>query len=379
MDLIGRKLLIISHTLHAVGYMNKIVGWGPTVTEINHLSYKWEEVVHIACLTQDPPEQSLIPYTNTNIRFCSIPLFGGISIMDKLTVLTHFPRICKVILKELRNSTHVQIRLPMGIGVYILPLFYFFPRKFELWIKYATNWGHVSSSFGYRFQRWFLDMNFLKCCVTINGNWPNQSKHLITFENPCITSKQLDFGYTIKKDFKKQFKVVFAGRLEDSKGVKYLLDIIEELNYDKISEWVFLGDGPLLNELKNKFSLIGKTARFLGFVSQDEVHKEFYDAHFLVLPSKSEGFPKVIAEAWNYKCIPISSSVGSISHYLYHGVNGFLIQELNSLGVKCSINDALNTSYDVLEQISLKGHELASKFTYDKYIGHLNQSIFNGY
>lgn len=378
MDIIGRKLLIISHTPHTKGIKNVIVGWGPTITEINHLANRWDEVVHIACLTQGPPVPSMLPYIHPNIRFCAIPFFGGVTLHSKLNVLSQAPEICKVIIAELSNATHVQIRVPMGIGLYILPLFWFMPRKFNLWVKYANNWGHVSSSIGYRLQRWFLKMNFLRCPVTINGFWPNQSKHLFTFENPCITSKQLDFGRAIRKDFKKKYKIVFAGRLEDAKGVNFLLDIVEDLNYNKILEWVFLGDGPLLIDLKKKFSIVDIPVRFLGFVSQEEVHKELYDAHFLILPSKSEGFPKVIAEAWNYQCIPICSAVGSIPHYLNQGVNGFLINELSSQGVKNSINNALNTSFDILETISKQGNEMASNFTFEKYIEHLNQTIFNG-
>lgn len=93
----------------------------------------------------------------------------------------------------------MQIRVPMGIGVYVLPLFLFIPRKFTLWVKYANNWGHVSSSLGYRFQRWFLEKKFLNCAVTINGFWPNQKKHLQSFENPCITEEQNKIGQLINK------------------------------------------------------------------------------------------------------------------------------------------------------------------------------------
>lgn len=378
MDIIGRKLLIISHTLHTKSYNNDIIGWGPTITEINHLADRWDEVVHIACLAKEQQVPSMLPYIHDNIRFCAIPLFGGVSLKSKLNVFTQSLEICKVIIAELKGATHVHIRVPMGIGLYILPLFWFIPRKFKLWVKYANNWGHVSSSIGYRFQRWFLNMNFLRCPVTINGYWPKQSAHLITFENPCITSSQLVIGSTIKKDFKKRFKIVFAGRLEDAKGINYLLEVLDVINHDKILEWVFLGDGPLLLDLKKKFSNVMIPVRFLGFVSQEEVHKELNEAHFLVLPSKSEGFPKVVAEAWNYKCIPICSAVGSIPHYLEHGVNGFLIHELSSMSIKNSINDALNTSSEVLEMISKKGNEMAFKFTFEKYIEHLNQSIFNG-
>ena len=51
---------------------------------------------------------------------------------------------------------------------------------------------------------------------------------------------------------------------------------------------------------------------------------------FIILPSKSEGFPKVIGEAMNYGCIPIVSDVSCISQYIQNGVNGFLIKPITS-------------------------------------------------
>ena len=178
-----KKLIIISHTLHSQSTSSKLVGWGPTVTEINFLDPHWKEVVHIACLSYEMGDDSMLPYTKENIRFCPIPTFGGLSIKDKINVFTQAPKIIRSISKELKGATHVQIRVPMGIGVYVLPLFRFLPRNFKLWVKYANNWGHVSNSLGYRFQRWILKKNLLKCPVTINGFWPNQSMHLKSFEN----------------------------------------------------------------------------------------------------------------------------------------------------------------------------------------------------
>jgi glycosyltransferase involved in cell wall biosynthesis len=47
-------------------------------------------------------------------------------------------------------------------------------------------------------------------------------------------------------------------------------------------------------------------------------------AHVLVLTSESEGFPKVIAEAMAFGCIPIATAVGAIPEMLNHGECAFL-------------------------------------------------------
>ena len=40
------KLLIISHTEHYRNSLGAIVGWGPTLTEINFLATVFDEIYH---------------------------------------------------------------------------------------------------------------------------------------------------------------------------------------------------------------------------------------------------------------------------------------------------------------------------------------------
>jgi glycosyltransferase involved in cell wall biosynthesis len=377
MSIEGKKLVVISHTLHAQNKDKQIIGWGPTIAEINYLSNHWEEVVHVACFTEESSDASMLPYANGNIRFCPIPTFGGIRFVEKLSVFTQAFSIIRVILKEVKGASHVQIRVPMGIGVYVLPLFLYIPRKFILWVKYANNWGHVSNSLGYRFQRWFLDKNFLKCAVTINGFWPNQKEYLKSFENPCITNQQFEFGKTIEKSFDNKLRIIFAGRIEEAKGIDLLMQVLETLPQDRFEEWVFIGEGPLKEVLKNLTNQLKINAKFPGFVSQSEVHKYLANAHILILPSKSEGFPKIVAEAWNYKVIPIVSPVGSLPHYLEHGKNGFMMDDVSEKSLNTAFEQLLKMTPQKLQGIAQNGQELAHKFTFEYYYKHLLKEVFS--
>jgi glycosyltransferase involved in cell wall biosynthesis len=377
MSIEGKKLVVISHTLHAQNKDKQIVGWGPTISEINYLSNHWEEAVHVACFTEESSDASMLPYTNTNIRFRAIPTFGGARFVEKLSVFTQAFFIIRVILKEVKGASHVQIRVPMGIGLYVLPLFIFIPRKFILWVKYANNWGHVSNSLGYRFQRWFLEKNFLNCAVTINGFWPNQKKHLKSFENPCITNLQFEFGKIIDKSFDKKLRVVFAGRIEEAKGIDLLLKVLEILPQDRFEEWVFIGEGPLKEPLQNLTDEVKINAKFPGFVSQSEVHSYLANAHILILPSKSEGFPKIVAEAWNYQVIPLVSPVGSLPHYLEHGRNGFMMEDVSKKSLNTAFEQLLRRTPQELQGIAQNGQELAVKFAFEYYYKHLQKEVFS--
>ena len=65
----------------------------------------------------------------------------------------------------------------------------------------------------------------------------------------------------------------------------------------------------------------------------------YCDSHFVILPSKSEGWPKVVAEGMFWKCIPIASKVSCIPSMLDQGKRGLLL--------KMNLND------DVLQISSL--------------------------
>jgi glycosyltransferase involved in cell wall biosynthesis len=373
----GKKLVVISHTAHQYLLDGTLVGWGPTVAELNYLSQYWDELLHVACIEPYANNPSLQSYQSKNIRFAPIPSFGGTTWLRKLGVFYKAPQIIWQIVKSLKGATHVQIRVPMGIGIYILPLFFFFPRKFILWVKYANNWGHVSNSIGYRFQRWFLKKNFLNCKVTINGFWLNQKAHLKSFENPCITEDQFEFGKIIGKIFEKKLSVVFAGRIEEAKGIDLLLQVLEMLPQDRFEEWIFIGEGPLKEPLQSITKESNINAIFPGFVSQAEVHRYLANADILILPSKTEGFPKIVAEAWNYQVIPLVSPVGSLPHYLEHRKNGFMMDGVSQECLNTTFENLLVMTPQELQRIAQNGHELAYKFTFDYYYKHLQKEVFS--
>jgi glycosyltransferase involved in cell wall biosynthesis len=372
-----RKLVVISHTPHQYLPDGTLVGWGPTIAELNYLAKYWNELVHVACIEPYTENPSLQSYTSNGIRFTPLPSFGGTTWLQKLSVFYQAPQIIWQIVKSLKGATHVQIRVPMGIGLYVLPLFLFKSKKFILWVKYANNWGHVSNSLGYRFQRWFLKRNFLKCKVTINGFWPNQLEHCLSFENPCITQEQFEKGKTIEKSFDRKLRIVFAGRIEEAKGIDLLMEVLKELPQDRFKEWVFIGEGPLKESLIQLCLEFGINAIFPGFLSQSEVHKYLETADILVLPSKSEGFPKIVAEAWNYKVITLVSPVGSLPHYIENANNGFIMEGVSKDSLFQAFKLVLNCSTTELNEISEKGHSISHKFTFDNYYRHLQKGVFS--
>src|SRR5690606_9679623 len=97
-----------------------------------------------------------------------------------------------------------------------------------------------------------------------------------------------------------------------------------------------------------------------------EVFEIYRKSHFILLPSDSEGFPKVIAEAMNYGCIPIVSDVSSIGQYVTDA-NGFLLKPINAQRLREMLQVAISKNTNELTKMSTDCYLVASKFTFANY------------
>ena len=368
-----KRLLIISDTkIQKRG--NLFFGFPSVVMELNVF---FQLSNHIDWIVVDDTDSKL------NNSFLLIPsnvnlhLIPNLSFKDSRSTMLLFFDIIKVISKLLSIIPHfdiIHVRGPNPVMLVSLLLSRLIKSK-VWWFKYANNWNDTINRPFWRFQK-YLMRNSPYSIGSINGIWPNEPTNIYGFENPCITLQQLEIGKSINKDFCGTFKLVFVGRLESAKGVDILLESIPDLPLQKITECVFIGDGPLSETLNKRFKSLPINVRFLGYVNQEQVHHELKDAHFLVLPSRSEGFPKVVAEAWNYGCIPIVSSIGSIPHYVKHGENGFLIETLSASVLTFVISEAFSINSTTLKSISSQGNLIAQQFTYDHYLKRLKETVF---
>ena len=375
-----KKLVIISHTEHYKNASGQLLGWGATINEINHIAQYWEEVVHIACLYKETPPLSALPYTASNITLAALPPFGGKTIKEKWLILTKLPAIVKTINENLKEATAVQLRLPTSIGVFLLPLFRFvFPRKYTFWVKYAGNWAQENPPWSYRLQRWWLQRNYANCNVTINGFWENQPSHCLSFENPCLQPEQLQEGriaLEVKK-YDEPFVLAFVGRLDEAKGVSECIKAIKTIPIEKIAKVHFIGDGQDKALYEKQAAFLGDKVRFHGFQNSQKVHEILKASHFLLLPSKSEGFPKVIAEAACYGVVPVVAAVGSIPHYI-NSTNGYLWEVNGGHAFAAILQLAVATPEEELKKKAKELVILAEKFTFNAYWQLLNDKVLKG-
>ncbi|MCB0541725.1 MAG: capsular biosynthesis protein, partial [Bacteroidetes bacterium] len=206
-----------------------------------------------------------------NIQFVALPVQGGKNILQKFTILWALPKTLWLVHKHLKKADAFQLRTPTGMGAYLIPWLSLFTSK-KGWYKYAGNWNQKKPPLGYALQRWFLKNQ--KRTVTINGAWPGQPKHCLTFENPCLTKEEVAEGSKVidGKDYNPSHMGCFVGRLEDEKGVQCILETMVLLGSEQFFEtFHFIGDGPK----RMSYEVFAKThqlpVKFHGFLARNQV------------------------------------------------------------------------------------------------------------
>ena len=364
------KLVIISHTEHYKSTEGKIVGWVPTINEINYLAPHFETITHLAMLHNSDAPPSTNKYTAGNINFVALPVLGGKGLSNKLKTIINIPKVIRIVNRALKDTDAFQLRTPTGIGVFLIPYLTLFSNK-KGWYKYAGNWNQEQPPLGYRIQRYLLIKQ--SRLVTINGRWPNQPNHCLTFENPCLRNEDLEIGkkIAVNKSIDNKINFCYVGRLETPKGVGRIIEAFKSLNpkqKSRIGEVHFVGDGSE----KLDFERLAKNSdinfKFHGFLGRKAVLEIYKKSHFFLMPTTaSEGFPKVIAEASNFGCVPVVSSVSAIAQYVKHQKNGFVVSPITAEGLKIQLAVILKLDTTAYQNLIKSGQEFVQKFTFQHY------------
>ena len=130
-------------------------------------------------------------------------------------------------------------------------------------------------------------------------------------------------------------RLLFAGRLIERKGLKYLLQALPIILAKQPVCLRIVGTGIQEEELKSQCKSLGLDAvvDFLGFVSNERLVEEYAACDIFVLPSivdskgDTEGLGIVMIEALAHAKPVVASAVGGIVDVIRSGTTGFLVPE----------------------------------------------------
>jgi len=176
-------------------------------------------------------------------------------------------------------------------------------------------------------------------------------------------------------------KILYVGSLEPRKRVEDLiiaLNILSESNKDW--QLTIVGKGATKEKLIGMVSELNlsKKVNFLGQINDPDILKDIYLEHdILVLPSLSEGTPKVVAEAMAHGVIPMATrDVGSNNYIITNRSNGYLLNRLDPEDIVNKCIEVQNNQNLYLEMIK-NGYDYAEKHTLNNEVDNMWKHIFS--
>lgn len=361
------KFAIITHVIHKQE-QNQYLGYAPYVHEMNIWIKGVDEVIVVAPINNELSTSIDFPYQHSKIKFLQIPAFSLISFGQIVKTFWVLPKLFWVIIKAMRQADHIHLRCPGNVGLLGCIIQVWFPNKIKT-AKYAGNWDPKSKQpWTYCLQKWILSNTFLtkNMQVLIYGEWESQSKNIKPFFT--ATYSELDKIEIQEKSLVQTIRFIFVGTLVKGKNSLYAIQLIENLaskGYDVHLD--LYGEGIERESLERYISgsNLEKVVALKGNQSKDFVKEAYQNSHFVILPSKSEGWPKAIAEGMFWGCIPIATPVSCVPFMLDFGNRGLLLQMDLEKDIQ-QLETLLNNQLD-FDSIRKKASDWSRKYTLDVF------------
>lgn len=160
--------------------------------------------------------------------------------------------------------------------------------------------------------------------------------------------------------------VVFLGRIHPIKGLKMLVEAWSQVDYEN---WKLILAGPdetgFLKDVLEAASVLGVKDRvsYIGQVDGREKASLLEKADIFILPSFSENFGLVVAEALSYG-VPVISTKGTPWKGLEDSGCGWWV-DAESKALVLALNEALSLNDTERFQMGTRGREYARQFDWD--------------
>jgi glycosyltransferase involved in cell wall biosynthesis len=125
-------------------------------------------------------------------------------------------------------------------------------------------------------------------------------------------------------------EIVFIGTVEKAKGIFLLVEAFEFIrNSRKEMELTIIGDGPDRSKLQKQCQMKGlnNSITFTGPLGHRETLNRLAESDVLVLPSESEGVPRVVLEGQEVGTPVVATAIGGIPDVIDHEENGMLAEQ----------------------------------------------------
>ncbi|MDW8322187.1 MAG: glycosyltransferase [Armatimonadota bacterium] len=182
-----------------------------------------------------------------------------------------------------------------------------------------------------------------------------------------------DEDFCLRKDtcVVEPLKVLFVGALRHEKSLDTLIEAVASLQAKGMCVHLHVvGDGELRTDwegLANRM-LQPDTYRFYGFQTDPRVlHAYYCQADVFVLPSVSEGLPRVVVEAMARSVPVVATSVGGIPDIIRHGETGLLVPPRDVRALAQAIERIIREP-ELRRRLIANGYALARQHTTEVFL-----------
>ncbi len=195
-----------------------------------------------------------------------------------------------------------------------------------------------------------------------------QAKSKLVIRSMGVNVKQFEKKVTRPKPYKNKKIVLFVGRINEQKGIQYLIKAIPKVK-DKFKNirLLIIGEGDYKKEMEHlvDFLDIRDEVEFLGPKKHGDIVDYYKMADVFVLPSVThkigtEGFGLVLLEAMSAKTPVIGTNSGGIPYIIKNNHNGLLIGEKDNKAIAEAIIKVLS-SRKLSTKFAKNGFDTVSK------------------
>ncbi|WP_439488451.1 glycosyltransferase [Algoriphagus sp.] len=327
------NFLVVTHVIHKkIG--DSYWAYGPYVREMNLWFKHVDKVTVLAPLNEGVtlPDSIDLAYLHPNIQFIKTKTLLTIGIGNMLESMIVIPGITAKIFRAMAQADHIHLRCPGNLGLLGCLIQPFFANKPKS-AKYAGNWDWNSKQpQSYRLQQKILrNRNMTKNMKVLTyGDWESGNDNLLPFFTATYSETEIMPIKIRSLQTDEEVRLIFVGTMNGGKNPLLSVQVAERLKKEGVLVRLdIFGEGfekAILASYISEHNL-SRQVILHGNKPSHDIKKAFQQSHFLVFASRSEGWPKVVAEAMFWGCLPLTTAVSCVPEMVGYGERGDLIDE----------------------------------------------------
>lgn len=216
----------------------------------------------------------------------------------------------------------------------------------------------------------------IACGSELTRKWSRTNSNIFTIAATAIRGSDIEEELPEERMRKHSgtVRILNVGRVNPVKGLEFFIDAISSLRAQDIRiECQIVGpnDAPAYAEaLERRAAQLGvrDTVEFVGAVSPGPALNEYYrQADVFVLPSLTEGSPKVLPEALARGLPVVASDVGGVGDMIKEGHNGHLVPPGDSVALAKALSQLIvdpKERYRMGKESARRAHDFTSEAQY---------------